>query len=160
MLLHSKNNLLPALALLLSLLCSPAAAQSADDGFQRRNGQMSVVRNGQPRPMTRDAHLPTGVVVTKDGFLINSDGQRQELAEGQGCDLRGRPVAVREVAGRLALAPAATWPAPGASARAAVAGSRVSLLDELLGDERRGKGWYKYNKKGKRGKHKGRDNDD
>ncbi|WP_201978334.1 DUF6799 domain-containing protein [Hymenobacter rubidus] len=99
--------------LLLLLLPAWARAQQPNnDGFQRRNGQMQVVRNGQPRPMTRDAHLPTGATVTKDGFIVSPSGQRTELREGQGCDLRGRPVAVRTTAaGTLALA-TATRPAP------------------------------------------------
>ena len=96
-----------AAAGLLLAAVQPAPAQQGpnNDGFQRRNGQMQVVRNGQARPMTRDAHLPTGATVTKDGFVVSAAGQRTELREGQGCDLRGRPVAVQADAdGRLALA--------------------------------------------------------
>lgn len=96
---------------LLVALVHPATAQQApnNDGFQRRNGQMQVVRNGQAHAMTRDAHLPTGFTVTKDGFVVSPTGQRTELREGQGCDLRGRPVAVQAAAdGRLALASPAT----------------------------------------------------
>ena len=99
-----------ALGLLVALV-HPALAQQApnNDGFQRRNGQMQVVRNGQAHAMTRDAHLPTGFTVTKDGFVVSPTGQRTELREGQGCDLRGRPVAVQAAAdGRLALAPPAS----------------------------------------------------
>ncbi|OGX82274.1 hypothetical protein BEN48_04780 [Hymenobacter glacialis] len=74
----------------------PAVAQQPDnDGFHRRNGQMHVLRNGQLRPMTRDSRLPTGTVITKDGFLVAANGTRTELLEGQACDLRGRVVAVR-----------------------------------------------------------------
>lgn len=85
--------------------CPPAAAQQlTNDGFHRRNGQMHVLRNGQLRPMTRDSRLPTGTVVTKDGFLVAADGARIELLEGQGCDLNGRVVAIKPVAGgKLAL---------------------------------------------------------
>ena len=96
----------PALGLLV-VLAQPALAQQApnNDGFQRRNGPMQVVRNGQAHAMTRDAHLPTGFTVTKDGFVVSPTGQRTELREGQGCDLRGLPVAVQAAAdGRLALA--------------------------------------------------------
>lgn len=119
---------------LLLALSQPARAQRSanNDGFQRRNGQMQVVRNGQPRPMAHDAHLPTGAVVTTDGFVVSPDGRRTELREGQGCDLRGRPVAVRTVAGgALALAP------PAAPPRAAVVREAVparSLLEEMFGE--------------------------
>ncbi len=47
------------------------AQQLNNDGFHCRNGQMHVSRNGQLRPMVRDARLPTGLVVTKDGFIDN-----------------------------------------------------------------------------------------
>jgi hypothetical protein len=142
-------------------LGQPASAQNLrDDGFQRRNGQMSIVRHGALRPMTRDAHLPTGVVVTKDGFLIDPAGHRTELREGQGCDLRGRPVAVNEAQGHITLASAV--PArPKSAPVMAVSNMEPSLLDELLGrpasGNGRGPGWLKKGKKGKhgRGRHKG-----
>ncbi|WP_156176360.1 DUF6799 domain-containing protein [Hymenobacter terrenus] len=86
-------------------MSAPAAAQQPNnDGFHRRNGQMHVLRNGQLRPMTRDSRLPTGVLVTKDGFLVRTDGTRTELREGQACDFNGNVVAVRTAAaGGLAL---------------------------------------------------------
>ena len=107
----------------------PSAANN--DGFQRRNGQMQIVRNGQPRPMTRDAHLPTGSVVTKDGFIVGPTGQRTELQEGEGCDLRGRPVRVLTTAnGTLALGSPVQAAAP--AARGQVLSAR-SVLNELFG---------------------------
>ena len=137
-----------AVASLLALQ-GPVHARQApnNDGFQRRNGQMQVVRNGQARPMTRDAHLPTGATVTKDGFVVSPTGQRTELREGQGCDLRGHSVAVRAAAnGALALgAPAA--PAPVRSARSAPA---PSLLEQVFGssdDEEEGRFKFKKQKK-------------
>jgi hypothetical protein len=137
----------------LFTLQAPAVAQARNnDGFHRVNGQMHVLRNGQLRPMTRDARLPTGVVVTKDGFLVAADGSRTELREGQGCDLRGRVVPVASVAGGLALgAPA---PQQRAAARSNSAQVR-SVLEELLGgrrgdderDEDRYEGDKEYDKK-------------
>ena len=95
-----------ALAVGLLLAGSAVGQQPArNDGFWRRNGQMEVIRNGKPYAMTRDAHLPTGATVTHDGFVVSAAGQRTELREGQGCDLRGRLAAVRTGAnGALALA--------------------------------------------------------
>ena len=120
-----------AISLLLATTQLVLAQQAPNnDGFQRRNGQMQVLRNGQAHAMTRDAHLPTGVTVTKDGFVVSPTGQRTELREGQGCDLRGRPVAVQATAdGRLALASPAVAPA-------AVGDSRSSrtLLQAMFGD--------------------------
>ncbi|MDO7883841.1 DUF6799 domain-containing protein [Hymenobacter cheonanensis] len=146
------------LACLLLPLGRLACAQQPpnNDGFQRRNGQMQVVRNGQPRPMTHDARLPTGAVVTKDGFIIAASGQRTELREGQGCDLRGRPVAVRtSAAGALALA------SPAAPARPVPRRAAPSVLEALFGPgsaERgyffNGKKWKKHHGKG-HGKAKG-----
>jgi len=144
------------LACLLLPLGRPALAQQLlnNDGFQRRNGQMQLVRNGQARPMTHDAHLPTGAVVTKDGFIIAAGGQRTELREGQGCDLRGRPVAVRTTAsGALALA------SPAAPARRAAPqpapGPPVSVLEALLGPAGAEGGYYFNGKKWKKNHGKG-----
>ncbi|MBH8556591.1 DUF6799 domain-containing protein [Hymenobacter negativus] len=134
-----------AVAGLLALLGPAHARQTPNnDGFQRRNGQMQVIRNGQPRPMTRDAHLPTGATVTKDGFVVSPTGQRIELREGQGCDLRGRPVAVRTAAnGALALG-ARPMPVSVRSARPVPA---PSLLEQLFGpDDDEGKGKFKFKK--------------
>ena len=122
-----------ALSLLLAAAHSALAQQaSSNDGFLRRNGQMQIIRNGQARPMTRDARLPTGATITKDGFVVAPDGQRTELREGQGCDLRGRLVAVRATAtGALALA------APAGPARTATheqVPARAELA-ELFGSE-------------------------
>ncbi|MCC2547300.1 hypothetical protein LJY25_12665 [Hymenobacter sp. BT175] len=169
---------MPKLFFLLStvlvavLLAGPARAQQLNnDGFQRRNGQMQILRNGQPRPMLRDAHLPTGVLVTKDGFVVGPDGKRTELREGQGCDLKGNLVSVVATAHGLALSsPAKSKHRP---ARTAPAENQVrSLLDELLGrggDDRdenddkyeqkrggehargRGKKWKAKWKKGRKG---------
>ncbi|MGY3087659.1 hypothetical protein ACVWYF_000685 [Hymenobacter sp. UYAg731] len=116
----------------LLALHGPAHARQTpnNDGFQRRNGQMQVIRNGQARSMTRDAHLPTGATVTKDGFVVSPTGQRTELGEGQGCDLRGRPVAVRTAAnGALALGA----PSAPASVRSARPVPAPSLLEQVFG---------------------------
>ncbi|MBF9237325.1 hypothetical protein I2I05_07935 [Hymenobacter sp. BT683] len=139
----------------LLMASTPAVrAQTADsnDGYQRRNGQMHVVRNGQTRLMTRDAHLPTGATVTKDGFVVSATGKRTELREGQGCDLKGQPVAVRMAAdGRLALATP--------TAQRSVVAPSHSILEQLFGtdDEDEKKSYSKHKKaKKNRGKGKGR----
>jgi len=109
---------LVGLSLLLSLRTSVAAPLAGNDGFQRRNGQMYIVRNGQLRAMTRDTRLPTGVLVTKDGFVVDARGHRTELREGQGCDLKGNMVAVvPTAAGGLVLATPARAPRPTAAAQ-------------------------------------------
>lgn len=129
------------LFLLTGSVVAPAAAQQLNnDGFQRRNGQMHVVRNGQLRPMLRDARLPTGMVVTKDGFVVGRNGERRELREGQGCDLKGNPVAVVAAAGGVALvAPAA---APRGSATDI--GRVREVLADLLGS---GHSYEEYDEK-------------
>ena len=136
----------------------PASAQQGpnNDGFQRRNGQMQVVRNGQARPMTRDARLPTGASVTKDGFVVAPNGQRTELREGQGCDLRGRPVAVVATAtGALALgSPATSAVRPAADTDTDALPARA-VLAELFG-EREGDEDGRYFKIRKGKKHHGK----
>lgn len=90
---------------MVGLRVSVGAPLADNDGFQRRNGQMYVLRNGQLRAMTRDSRLPTGVLVSKDGFVTDTRGRRTELREGQGCDLKGNVVTVAPTAaGSLALA--------------------------------------------------------
>ncbi|WP_400190473.1 DUF6799 domain-containing protein [Hymenobacter sp. B81] len=132
------------------------AQQLSNDGFQRRNGQMHVLRNGQLRPMTRDARLPTGAVVTKDGFVVSQQGRRTELREGQGCDLRGNVVAVVPAAGGLALAA----PRPVAPARGLPVGFVLNARpgEAGFGALKRGRGAHK--KKGKHKWKKGRGWDD
>ena len=149
------SSFLAALGLWLGLSCAPAAAQQANnDGFHRRNGQMHILRNGQMRPMTRDARLPTGVLVTKDGFVVDARGRRTELREGQGCDLSGKVVAVSQTpTGALALAPAA--PAvrvsrPGVTQDGTPAAEEVrAVFSELFrgrdqGKKHKNKGWKRH----------------
>lgn len=96
---------LVGLGLVVGVRASVGASLADNDGFQRRNGQMYVLRNGQLRAMTRDSRLPTGALVSKDGFITDARGRRTELREGQGCDLKGNIVAVAPTAaGGLALA--------------------------------------------------------
>lgn len=144
---------LASLVLLSTGLAAQASAQQLNnDGFQRHNGQMHVLRNGQLRPMTHDARLPTGAVITKDGFLVAPTGKRTELREGQGCDLKGNLVAVvPSAAGGLAL----NSPA-GKSRRSAVATPAAeevrAALENLLGGRRddedeSGEDDYEYDKK-------------
>ena len=149
-----KWKILLAAAGLCLLAQLPAHAQQlGNDGFQRRNGQMQVLRNGQSRPMTRDIHLPTGATVTKDGFVVAPDGRRTELREGQGCDLRGRPVAVLTAAnGAVALDAPAAVPARATERRPAPPAR--GLLEEIFGSRRDEGRDYKY-KKNK--KHHGKD---
>ncbi|MBC8085435.1 MAG: hypothetical protein H7Z21_19725, partial [Hymenobacter sp.] len=125
-----------------------------------------VLRNGQARPMTRDIHLPTGATVTKDGFVVSPTGQRTELREGQGCDLRGRPVAVRTAPnGTLVLAPAAAERTEYEPENGRARTSR-SVFEELFGrrdgdNEGYGKRKkYKKNKGKGHGRWKGEDDDD
>lgn len=142
------------------LLAAPAQAQqpAGNDGFRRHNGQMEVIRNGQPKPMTRDAHLPTGATVTKDGFVVGTTGQRTELREGEGCDLRGRPVPVlANASGALVLA------RPDAPAGAGRGVPAASLLEQVFGrdDEDDDHGFFQFKKNKKHhGKGKGHWKDD
>ncbi|TGE15933.1 DUF6799 domain-containing protein [Hymenobacter elongatus] len=143
------------------LATTPLAGQgrAANDGFQRRDGSMYVIRNGVKRPMTRDVHLPNGRVITRDGFVVERDGHRTELREGNGCDLVGTTTAVTPGAnGQLVLA-AAARPQPVASAEARAV-STDTYLRQLLGNgKHRGGGRYKKNKHGKGKRHKN-ENDD
>ncbi|WP_345108927.1 DUF6799 domain-containing protein [Hymenobacter algoricola] len=122
-----------------------------NDGFQRRDGTMYLIRNGQKRPMKHDVHLPNGRTITRDGFVVETTGQRTELAEGRGCTLLGVPsLVVTTGSGQLALASAG-----GGSRTVEVVpvGGRgdVGVLEQLLGSRGRGhKGWGHYKKKGKR----------
>lgn len=154
---------LATLGLWLSLSTAPAAAQQPNnDGFHRRNGQMHILRNGQLRPMTRDSRLPTGTLVTKDGFVVDAQGRRTELREGQGCDLSGKIVAVRQAPnGALALATPAPRPVAVAERAdgAPAAGEVRSVFADLFGGRGRGKklkakhkgkGWEKAGKHGKK----------
>lgn len=135
----------------VALLLATQAQAQQNDGFQRLHGQMYVVRNGQRRPMTHDAHLPTGHTITKDGFVVATNGQRTELREGQGCDLRGRAVAVKSTSQGLALgapavAPARAQPLP-------------TILARLLGEDYPGRG-HAWGKRKKSKKHKAWRDDD
>lgn len=141
-----------------SLLAVPALAQSpTNDGFQRRDGTMYVIRNGQKRPMTRDAHLPNGRTITRDGFVVERDGQRTELTEGRGCTLAGTGVVVAAGQDGQVVLAAAPRPQP-ARVVSVQSVSAQAYLSQLLGSEKR-RGWGYY-KKGKRGKGKGRKHDD
>ncbi|MBT2556939.1 hypothetical protein J7E24_04025 [Hymenobacter sp. ISL-91] len=71
------------------LLLTNLAAAQANDGFQRRDGAMFVVRNGEIRPMPHDVQLPNGRRVTRDGWVVARDGRRTELRDGQGCTMLG-----------------------------------------------------------------------
>ena len=140
------------------LLAAPTRAQQpvGNDGFRRHDGQMEVIRNGKPYPMTRDAHLPTGATVTKDGFVVSATGQRTELREGEGCDLRGRPVTVlANASGALAL------DNPVVPAGAVRAPPAASLLEQVFGrdEEDDGNGFFHF-KKHKKHHGKGRWKDD
>lgn len=103
--------LLTRLLFLLFLLQRTSAFAQANDGFQRRDGTMYVVRNGEIRPMPHDVHLPNGRLITRDGFVVQRDGRRTELRDGQACTLLGETTTVsRTPTGRLQLAGAG--PAP------------------------------------------------
>lgn len=143
---------------LFAFLClsfSFSQAQSANDGFLRRDGTMYVVRNGAQRPMTQDIHLPNGRTVSRDGFIVETDGRHTELAEGQGCTLHGAVVAVRAGAGgQLTFASA---PRPAASAATRVAAEPTGWQRWVqYGPRGKAKG-HKKNGKHKGGKHRGDD---
>ncbi|TGD81667.1 DUF6799 domain-containing protein [Hymenobacter wooponensis] len=134
----------------LSVTTGLAQAQT-HDGFQRRDGAMYLVRNGEARPMTRDTHLPNGRIVTRDGFVVERDGKRTELAEGNGCTLLGQPAAITTQGdGRLALLTVGA----GRSGAPAV----TTQFERWFGKPGRGKA-KGHNKKGGKHKHKDRDDD-
>ncbi|GAB2962938.1 hypothetical protein GCM10027048_34600 [Hymenobacter coalescens] len=138
------DRLLP-IALLMSCLAASAAAQTANDGFLRRNGSTYILRHGQLRPLTREAHLPNGRTVTPDGFVLQADGRRVALVEGQGCDLRGNPVGSQQGAG-------GTW---ALAARPAVRPGEVQRAEQVLRlSPGQRKKWYRFFKK------RGRKHDD
>lgn len=141
--------------LLSCLFCAThLAAAQTNDGFQRRDGSMYLIRNGETRPMTRDMRLPNGRLITRDGFVVARDGKRTELKDGQGCTLLGEPVAIRpQPDGRLLLATSAA-PRPAAPA---APGSYSEAVWRWL--EGRGRGKGKGHGKLKR-KHKGKHDDD
>ncbi|WP_345070955.1 DUF6799 domain-containing protein [Hymenobacter fastidiosus] len=133
-------SLLPIL-LVLSL-SSLAQRSPGNDGFQRRDGTMYRIRNGEQRAMNHDVHLPNGRTITRDGFVVDATGRRTELAEGKGCTLLGAPTAVVTTAAGLTLASPA-------SAVPATSRYEADLLDRVFGPRGRGKGWGRYKKHGK-----------
>ena len=95
------------LAFLFFGLTHLAAAQ-ANDGFQRRDGTVFLIRNGEIRPMPHDVQLPNGRRVTRDGWVVEKNGRRTELRDGQGCSMLGEVANVeRNGSGRLQLSGAA-----------------------------------------------------
>ncbi|NVO83655.1 DUF6799 domain-containing protein [Hymenobacter terrestris] len=96
------------------LLLPNLAAAQANDGFQRRDGTMFIVRNGELRPMSRDVQLPNGRRVTRDGWVVERDGRRTELRDGQGCTMLGEAARTEsDSRGRLVLhGPGNTQPGP------------------------------------------------
>ncbi|RPD49613.1 hypothetical protein DNI29_02090 [Hymenobacter sediminis] len=145
---------LPLLACLL--FATHLAVAQANDGFQRRDGSMYLIRNGETRPMTRDVRLPNGRLITRDGFVVARDGKRTELKDGQGCTLLGEPVAIRpQPDGRLLLA---TSVAPRPAAPAAPVSYSEAVWRWLEG---RGKGKGRGRGKGhEKFKHKHKHDDD
>ncbi|WP_303309962.1 DUF6799 domain-containing protein [Hymenobacter sp. BT730] len=123
----------------LLLRFSFAQAQSANDGFVRRDGTMYVVRNGVERPMSQDVHLPNGRTVSRDGFIVERDGRHTALAEGQGCTLLGAVATVRTAAdGRVAFTSAARSTSTGGVSAKQISGQR----------------WVQYGPRGKAKGHK------
>ncbi|WBO83787.1 DUF6799 domain-containing protein [Hymenobacter yonginensis] len=137
---------LPVLLGMLLALPEVGCAQT-NDGFVRRDGTMYVLRNGQPRPMTHEVHLPNGRTVTPDGFVVAADGRRTELRNGSGCDLSGQLTAATTQANRVVLQP--------------VAGTAGSSRNPVY--VQRLPGWAKWaagRGKGRHKKHKGKKHDD
>jgi hypothetical protein len=149
-------HLRPICLSVLLLAAAPRLVQAqTNDGFRRLDGTMYVVRNGEARPMPHDIHLPNGRTVTRDGFIVERDGTRTELAEGRGCTLLGQSTAVRtEANGRLALAAPGGSPAPAAAATEA---TLVSQFQRWWGGPGRGKAKGHHKNKGK---HKPKHQDD
>jgi hypothetical protein len=149
------DSLLRHLLLMLSLLTLSGGthAQSGprNDGFQRHDGTMYLIRNGQRRPMPHDVQLPNGRTITRDGFIVDAAGQRRELSEGQGCTLAGEPTAVTTASpGQLALAAPGRPPEPGPVRMVA----EPNLLEQFLGPRGKGpKGWGHHKKRGKHKRH-------
>ncbi|WP_426493476.1 DUF6799 domain-containing protein [Hymenobacter sp. 102] len=135
-------SLLRCLFFLLTMTLPLAGWAQANDGFQRRDGAMFLIRNGEIRPMPQDIHLPNGRLITRDGFIVQRNGQRTELMDGQGCTLLGEAATVSRAAnGRLQLAnPAAVVPGS----------NRVTISPA-----RYWSGWLRGRGKGHK-KHKGR----
>ncbi|UOQ72891.1 DUF6799 domain-containing protein [Hymenobacter cellulosilyticus] len=132
---------------------APGQSRSRNDGFQRQDGAMFVIRNGVRRPMTRDAHLPNGRIITRDGFVVSRDGHRTELAEGKGCDLNGTVVSVTGGGNApVLLAPAGTAAVGPPTAAAA-------YLRQVDRGKGKGRGWG-HHKKPKHGKGKHKKHDD
>lgn len=128
-----------------------ATAQASNDGFLRRDGSMYVLRNGEKRPMTHDVHLPNGRVITRDGFVVEPDGRRTELREGDACTLAGSRTAIASKPdGRLTLAAA---PRPSSGTHPTAYGRTWDRAQP--GYARRGKGHKK-----KKHKHKRDDDED
>ncbi|MCC3156534.1 hypothetical protein LJ737_04750 [Hymenobacter sp. 15J16-1T3B] len=123
---------------LLALTARAASAQ-ADDGFLRRNGATYLVRHGQLRPLTQEVHLPNGRSVTPDGFVLRSDGGRTQLAEGQGCDLRGNPVGSRQQ-------PDGTWALAAPAARPVARGPHAGPARHMPPGQLK-KWWKQFGKK-------------
>lgn len=133
------------LLLFLLSITTATLAQVTNDGFLRRDGTMHLIRNGEVRPMPHDVHLPNGRTVSRDGFILEPNGQRTALAEGQGCTVRGNLAVVSTVAGgRLQLSMPAAESAyrsdEGGPGRSRWAGSRGK------GHKKHGKrkGWKRW----------------
>jgi hypothetical protein len=78
------------LGLLLSLLtfCARAQtnAQPRRDGLTWSDGQLFLLRNGMPQPVTREVRLPSGARISPNGHVILANGRQGTFRPGDGVD--------------------------------------------------------------------------
>ncbi|WP_126546731.1 DUF6799 domain-containing protein [Hymenobacter amundsenii] len=124
------------LLLFVCFLLTHLASAQANDGFQRRDGTMFLVRNGEVRPMPHDVQLPNGRRVTRDGWVVERDGRRTELRDGQGCTMLGEAArAEPDSRGRLLL--------HDAGSTTTQVGQPRTGIEFWMGKKGRGKGKHK-----------------
>ena len=70
-------------------LIAPIHGQTNSDGVMMTDGKMMVMKNGQTTRMSREMTMANGVKIMSNGTIIQKDGSRRRLKEGQHMDMVG-----------------------------------------------------------------------
>jgi len=84
-----RKYLILGLAVLLSF---GLFAQENPDGVMMKDGKMVVIKNGKITMMGRDITFSNGSKVMNDGTLVQSDGSKKMMQEGEYRDMSGNTI--------------------------------------------------------------------
>lgn len=75
---------------------SPSMVKQHPDGYMMKSGKVVMIKDGKVTTLDKEVTLENGTTITTNGSILQMDGTKATLKEGEHVDMTGKMVPMQE----------------------------------------------------------------